>query len=601
MRSRPRASTYAILVGVLCIVYATALGNGFTFDDIEVVANNRHVRAWNNLTLMFSPSYFRAFAEYSYRPLLTFTYFVDWALGRGRANWFHLTNLIFHAANVCLLLRLCSVSGVSGPIACCTAMLFGLHPVNSEVVCGIAFREDALALFFMLCALNMFAADRGNWLRRSAGLMCFALALLSKEMALVFPVVVAAYDLLMRRRRRTALYACLLIVAVLYAGVRFGLMRGPEAATRRTPILADVTRAGSHSAVLLLLPIHLAPDHGGTSVAYSPALCAAWAAALLGLLLCVLAARERRATVAFGAAWLVLLFAPVAGLVPIRNLVAERHLYAPAAGLCLLIASACWRRRGAVYLGFVIVSFTLLTAQRCFAWRDSFALWTATVRTSPNSFRALSNLAREAERKTSPLRAVILARNAVRLAPQYADAYANLGRHLLAAGRYDAAERALHRALEIKPNHAKAHGWLIETLRRRKKCEAALRAGEEAVRRVPGAPFVRNQYGQVLLHYGRWDEAQREFEAALRSDPRFAPAHNNLAGCLLKRGRMREAIRHYKAAIRSDPRLVEPYVNLAKIYAQSGDLRRAQAFMREAKRIDPARATWQGPRQEETP
>jgi len=297
-----------------------------------------------------------------------------------------------------------------------------------------------------------------------------------------------------------------------------------------------------------------------------------------------------------GVAWLVLMLAPTSGIVPIRNLVAERHAYAAAAGFCLALASTgsrgprAARGASATRLVVLMLSFTLLTTQRCFAWRDSFSLWTAAVRTTPNSFRALSNLARETARETSPSRAVMLARRGRSLAPDEADAHANLGVHLLAAGRYRSAEASLRRAVAIDPAHAKAHGWLVETLERQGDLNAAVRACEEAVRRAPDYAVVHNQHGRLLARAGRTGEAVRAFESALRADPSFAPAHNNLAGCLVTRGKLREAADHYDAAIRADPKLVEPYVNLAQIHARLGNAARARAFMQAALRLDPSLA-----------
>jgi hypothetical protein len=76
------------------LVYANSLLNSFVFDDAEVVVKTDLIRSWKYLPLLFSPDYFVVSGEKSYRPLVTLSYFLDYALWKFNPWGFHLHNII---------------------------------------------------------------------------------------------------------------------------------------------------------------------------------------------------------------------------------------------------------------------------------------------------------------------------------------------------------------------------------------------------------------------------------------------------------------------------------------------------------------------------
>ena len=84
-------------------IYSNTLKNGFVYDDESTIVNNTLIKDFSNISKLFTKEYFISSAEASYRPVVTFTYFLDYAIYGLNPYGFHLTNLILHAINGVLL------------------------------------------------------------------------------------------------------------------------------------------------------------------------------------------------------------------------------------------------------------------------------------------------------------------------------------------------------------------------------------------------------------------------------------------------------------------------------------------------------------------
>ena len=214
-------------------VYLPSLASGFNADDFLILWRIKSIEG-----LSEPLAYFKfAFYEY-FRPLGFLSYALDWRLW-GLNPWgFHLTNVVLHAANAALVFRL---AGRLLPVrgATVAAVLFALHPASHEAVYWVAARFDLLATFFMLVSLVCLTSANGGW--RSAGIVAFALALLSKESAISLVIIAPAWDALVDRRtlRDTArrLIPLLIVVAAYAAARSFGADLAAAGGERRLPKL----------------------------------------------------------------------------------------------------------------------------------------------------------------------------------------------------------------------------------------------------------------------------------------------------------------------------------------------------------------------------
>jgi len=179
-------SVYLAVAACAVIVYLGALWNEFVWDDQVIVLGNPLVQTWAGLATAFASPYWPPFVGgYLYRPLTLLTYVLDWHIGG--AAWFHVVNLSWHAG-VSALVAVLARRWAGDAAALVAGMLFAVHPVHVEAVANVVGRAELMAAAFTLLAVYAAVeADRPVW-----SAVCWALGLLSKEVAVVAPALVVA-------------------------------------------------------------------------------------------------------------------------------------------------------------------------------------------------------------------------------------------------------------------------------------------------------------------------------------------------------------------------------------------------------------------------
>lgn len=288
------------------LVYLPALSLSFTSDDFFILDRIKTLGGLHDPL-----AYFRrlGFFEY-YRPLAFVSHALDWSIWGQRAMGFHLTNVALHAI-ASLLVAVLGRRLYGRRVALVAGLLFALHPASHEAVYWIAARFDLLATCFMLASLLWLLRDgvASYWI----GVVCFALALLSKESALSLPVIAAAADVIVKKRdwETTArrLVPLLLVVAA-YAVVRAqGVDLDVAGAARRLPKLAMIVTMIGGLVVLARVragkaPVPVVEERTLASAIAIGIAVAAIAAALLYLPLSSAWMREKLGFVAFAGFYL---------------------------------------------------------------------------------------------------------------------------------------------------------------------------------------------------------------------------------------------------------------------------------------------------------
>src|SRR6266446_6406077 len=180
---RPRFLPYLIVALVAVAVHLQTVRFPFVFDDEWLVAGNAFLREPWSVLASFAHHFWHGtpFANAYYRPIVTATFALNGRLfGWGPAG-FHLVNLLLHAANAMLVLRLLRRYAVPAGAATFGALLFAVHPAAAWPVGSVVARVDLLPALFILLAWGALV-DGTGW---RTGL-CFAAALLSKESAIAF-------------------------------------------------------------------------------------------------------------------------------------------------------------------------------------------------------------------------------------------------------------------------------------------------------------------------------------------------------------------------------------------------------------------------------
>jgi protein O-mannosyl-transferase len=608
--------TIAIL-GLLLLAavpYLNALTNSFVYDDRLQVTGNPYVHSFRYLGKIFGSTVWtfegaQGVTNY-YRPLMTFAYLVAYKLFGPIPFGFHLLSLALHMGVVLLLFAVTERLFGDRLLSLVAAGLFALHPIHTESVAWIAAITDLeLSFFFLLTFLLYLRIEptgRAPWRLQAAMLASYFFALLSKEQALVLPLLAIAYEHLYRPdRAETTLgakidrYAPLCLMAVAYVGFRRFALGGfaPSVSRPNLPwaqvLLTAVALVGGYLRKLLW------PTHLTAFYVFHPS--EQWndpgvLAGCAGLLVCLglfLWLWKRAHTASFAFLWMGATLAPVlnARWMP-AGVFAERYLYLPSAGFCWLVAWAAvnlWRGgaqegfaarhtllRSAVpaALALVAIFYGVATIRRNRDWRTEETLYRQTLAEQPDAQLIRTNLGvidwdrgdmdgaeREWLASLGPGRPFVSTLN-------------NLGLLRTRQKRYPEAIDFFERAIDERPLFSSAHMNLAAAYVETEQAAEADREFRTAITLAPLNTGARNAYGHFLLNQGREAEAQKQFRLSADADAN-EEAQESLAEIFSRAGDGNRAQAAFTAALALNPFDGRAHFGLGAIYEHEGRLAEA--------------------------
>lgn len=204
-----------LIIGMCFLAYVNTLGHQFIGDDIVLFGpTNQFYKDPHNISRLISKDFITGFTDIdpaskegsgsfsgcvTYRPVVSLSFFADYFLWRYKPFGYHLNNILIHTLNAILIFFAALFIVKNKEIAGLGAVLFAVHPINSEAVSNIGYRSDLLSLLFYLSALIAFiryCGQQAAYRKRLPILsyLFFALALLAKESAALFPLVLLAYE-----------------------------------------------------------------------------------------------------------------------------------------------------------------------------------------------------------------------------------------------------------------------------------------------------------------------------------------------------------------------------------------------------------------------
>jgi Flp pilus assembly protein TadD len=288
-------------------------------------------------------------------------------------------------------------------------------------------------------------------------------------------------------------------------------------------------------------------------------------AIVLAITVAVFVWRRKCPYLLVGWLWYLGMLLPMVGLVPFGNEApADRFTYLPQIGIAVALAwaAADWcgglpyrRWVCGVASAVALVALTACAAQQVTYWRNSETLWRRTIACTADNYW-VRNLLGNTLGMQGPSRAGEAEaefREAIRLKPDYAEAYYGLGVAVASQGRLEQAIACYRNAIKADANNALAH----------------------------------NNLGFALLTCAEYDEALDHFKAAVQIKPDFAEAHYNYAMTLHTLGHLRGAMAEYEEAIKAKPDYADAYYNLGTIHAAEGRRDDAAACYRAALKINP--------------
>ena len=590
------------------LLYLNTTHGKFVYDDFKIIVENCFIKEWKYFPKIFTKDYFTISGEMSYRPIVTISYFIDYAIWHLNPFGFHLTNIILHTLNTVLFYLFLNAVIQNKRIVLLSTLFFITHLALLETINCIGYREDLLSATFLLVSLIYFVksdtilykkSDKRRFtLYYAISLIAYLCALFSKEMAITFPVLLLLFVVFSDQKiwpdvvkRFKGIYTGYIAVSLFYVIIRFVIFTNPALKATYQPggfwvntftmikILASYIQLSFFPFNLnadYVVPLVKTPLEGSFILSIT---------FLISIFILFAILIKSRNMFSCWMAWFFIMILPVMNILPIGNIMAERYLYIPVMGFCVAKGILIYRITDRTLSPRAIplrriVQLTLVTLmiggygfsiiRKNGNWRDEFTLWTKTIRRAPDSHRAHSNLGNVYMESGFTERAQMEYQTALAINPKSAHAHSNLGTVYSKQGNIDKAFIEYKEAIRLDSDYAQPHNNLGNIYFNQGHIDKARAEYEEALRIKPNYAHAHNGLGSVYDAIGDIDMAFREFKKSLYYDNRYIHAINNLGVNHAKRGLLNESIVEFKKAIKLDTNQAQSHYNLGLAYEKSG-------------------------------
>ena len=560
----------ALIIIAVCAAYSKVFHAGFiAWDDNEYVVHNKDI---SGITTEYISAWFSKFYIGNYHPLTMLSYAIDHIAGGQDPFVYHFTNLLLHTGNAVVLYFFVSRIAVNRTVGLFTALLFALHPVQTESVSWVAERKTLLCALFYLLALWQYTGYVRQPSLRKMLVVCMlgVAAMLSKGVGVALPVSLLAVDIWMQRNltnkkpwlEKLPLVAVSIVMGIVAIKAQASENAlGMHAETNIWSTLMYAAAAYVQYIVHLFVPIDLSVIYPyPLGVGWVEYLCFAVVIGIVGL--AVVAYRRKWYILCGGLVFYTANIALVLQFIQFgETLMADRYLYIAGIGILFPVVYYLYiwlLAKGKQLVATVImtcVAAALLVATfiRNDIWLSDLDFYTAIVNTFPNSAVA-----------------------------QY-----SMGGLYMRMGQYDDAEAHLDMAVRLDPLNYKAwynkgalhlrQGRAMEALDALNKCIA--------IKEYPKAYFSR---AMLYEGTGKPDLAIADADKVLADQPQNARAYYIKADCLEQQGNITGALENYSKAIGYDG--AEPlfYIRRGLALAKTNQLPQALSDLDVAVTQNPA-------------
>ncbi|MBW2146263.1 MAG: tetratricopeptide repeat protein [Deltaproteobacteria bacterium] len=661
----PRKWPVIVLLAILCILlYGNSLQNDFAFDDKPLIVKNKAIRSLGNIPDILGISDPKNFIRgliggVNYRPIRVVSFTIDYFFSGSSPVAFHVFNILYHflTAWVVFLVVMRLITAPAGLItpsggeskllafrtALFTAILFAVHPIQTNAVTYISGRRDVLStLFYMLGLLYFLKLREAQYKENKVGkdarvayfaLVCmfFLLAVMTKEMALSLPAIFFVIDFMREFPKQSGsnvwtdilrssgrviyrhryFYYPFIFISLL-TGMYYIFFRG---ASNR--IIAGWQWWGDSALnnfltvatilvfyiKLLIFPVVLSADYSYNAypVAQSPWELRVLLSLAVLLVLAIMAVRwlRRSRLMAFGWIWFFVTLLPVSQIIPHHELLAEHYLYLPSIGFFMLLGLIIATRisnasgnRGVLFFIYavpvlLVVIWSGRTIIRNPDWRSDKVLWAKTVRTVPQSFRAQFNMGNLLRQEGSPYGALDYFNRALKIKPDDARALLNIGAIYDRLGLRDKAFEHYQRSLTADPEYAAACNNIGGFYIRRGEIDKAIYYLTKATRLLSN--FVEARMNLAIAYGKKYytEEALKHFDIALEMDPENARIYYYRGVFFASIGEVALAKRDMRLALLHDPNYPLPHLNLGEMYVNEEKMDEAAREFQDVLRLEP--------------
>ncbi len=633
------AFIYLAIAALTFAAYYITLDYPFVLDDHGYIAENLKIRSLKNLWPPYDSRYL-GFASFA----------VNYRLSGLNPAWFRATNILIHIINSCLVFLLVrdtfAIQYAAAPdehkntgrrIAAISALIFALHPIQTESVTYITQRFASLATLFFLASIVLFIRFRASQASRKKRFLFFALSIVSavmaqktKEISFTLPAVIALYDFMFFGQKRgfkdrfitlLPFILCLAIVPISIFGPELGIggnwgvgeeVRRQQlhefAAYDRYAYLITQFRVIVMYLRLIVLPVGQSMHYDNrlftTVLEPQVFLSLMFLLLMFGSSIWLLQRHKKTKNpfhkiIPFSVFWFFITLSIESSIVPIRDAAFEHRLYLPVMGIIIILASgltyminylAATRRILLMSTAVITAALFIATYNRNLAWSDDVLIWAEAVKKLPGNVRARNNLGTAYESKGMLAEAVEEYKTALSLEPDDYLLRYNIANAFAKQGIATAAEKEFREAIRLKQDFIPGHRGLALLYKNAGRTDEAISEYEVVLRLDPADEFAHNDIGALYAKKGLSKKAIYEFNEALRIRGDFIEARRNLAVAYHDSDMLEQAITEYLAVLRAAPFDADIHNDLGSAYEEKGMKEKAIEEYRKALELTPENA-----------
>jgi tetratricopeptide (TPR) repeat protein len=570
----------------VAILYINSLGNQFTNWDDGMIYQNPSIRNldWDGIRKIFTLQ-----EGNTYQPIRMLSYAIDYRIWNFNPVGYHITNILFYILTcimVFLTLRLLSAGlrkeaspNSHGRVAFLGSLLFAAHPVHVEAVTWLAARKEVLQGFFFFLGFYLYlkasteTERKTSYLYLSMVFLSILFAILSKPAAIVFPVVIAVYEIAKRKdgimsffKSHWVFLASLLILSAIFTFILMKVMfeaggikhyKGDSFATNvLVCIYVFLQNIG-----LLLFTINY-------SAAYSflvnmPFFCVKNVILFLiifSLFAFSVLSLRRTKIFFFSYFFFFITILPYLNIIPISTLKADRYVFIASFSYMFVLGIAFdyiyayqhkkfsegfFKLLSVVIFASLLAGYSFMTIRQNTIWRNSYTLWADAVEKHPESSTANALMGVVYMDLGMDQDAIKHLEKAVRLLPYDYLSRNNLG---IVYGRSDEPEKALKefsRAMQLKPDGDTIKINLSVFYQRQKEYKKAEEVLQYLLLKSPQDANLHFRLGLIYRDVGRNEEAVSEFLKSVELAPHIINGYEELGNTYASKFKDLEKARHY--------------------------------------------------------
>ncbi len=522
-----------------------------------------------------------------YRPFLIFSFMMDAQRGGIDPVYYRTTNIILHILGSILVLAFFLRLGYERITSFLFSMLFAVHPIIAPSATWISGRNDSLLAVLLLSSFLCYSYFRDGtpqkWLYYGGHIILFFIALFTKEIAAMFPLILLAETLLVRNGKFITKDNIILASGYAVAGLIWHLMRMAAITAANNPddfgLEPFFINLPTIPAMLgkMLLPVNMIAL--STFEMFSIITGFVVLAALIGGSFFIKEADKSR--ILFGTIWFTLLLVPsfFIRLDRVEDFFdyAEHRAFLPMIGILIIVLELLkgikidFKKSSTIgVIAVIVLAFAIRSYAYTNAFKDRTTFWQHMVDLYPYKARGYLDLGKAYFEKKEYKTAEKLYQKGLEINPDNPSFYIDLSALNLAMSQFALAEKFAKQALEITQEDAVAWYNLSKSYIGRQMLDQSLEPLHKAAQ-LKKHPTWFFELAQVYYTREQYDKAEAIYEEVREFDPNSPILLANLGSVYVVTGREKKAVEYWNKALSLNSRFQEAYINMIRYYIGQKD------------------------------